>query len=199
MQVVSYPVAPAPRGHGPATFQGALPSPYRSQRDWNTLIRVWADAFAHFDARVAAILSRTPNGDEPGSRAASDWCIACLNDVRSAIYELHVWILYERMPLTLEGPAVVSYLSEAYVWCGDVLDDVENLLAHVRSGSVRRDSTFAEDSDAYIEEFLGPLLNVVCGGAPRKGVAEPTPHALQPLAERLHVAIVSLNWALLTT
>jgi hypothetical protein len=199
MQAIPYPVARVRSGPDPGRFPGGMPPPYRSLRDWSVVIRIWADAFFRFDARVRAILARTPSSEEEASRAASEWCIACLNDVRAAIYELHVWVLYERVPLTHDGPAIVSYLSEAYVWCGDVLDDVERLLDRVGSGSAHRDSASSEDSDAYIEDFLGPLFGIVRGGGARTGPTDPTPHSLQPLAERLHVAIVSLNWALLTS
>jgi hypothetical protein len=97
------------------------------------------------------------------------------------------------------GRSGVSYLSEAYVWCGDVLDDVEVLLEDLRSGSAHRDPTLAEDSDAYIQDFLCPLLGQVCRANERTGAIEPTSHALRPLAERVHVAIVSLNWALIAS
>ena len=124
--------------------------------------------------------------------------MACVTDVRHAIYELHVWLLYEYegAPPTPDCPAVVSYLSEAYVWCGDVLDDVEGWL-DVRNGSGHRDSALAEDSDAYIEDFLCPLFGQVCACSLESGAVGQASRALRPLVERLHIAIVSLNWALL--
>jgi hypothetical protein len=98
--------------------------------------------------------------------------------------------------LTSDGPAVVVYLSEAYVWCGDVLDDVEALLKGLHNGSTRCDTALAEDSGEYIEEFLCPLLDQVSNVRPRSSGVEPSLQPLHALAQRLHMAIVSLSWAL---
>jgi hypothetical protein len=172
-------------------------APRQVQRDWATVLPLWHDAFAHFDKRVQAILARIPDGDASGAGPASEWCVACLSDVRHAVYELHVWLLYERIRPTTDCPAIVSYLARAYVWCGDVLDDVEAWLTDLRSGSCRRDAALAEDSVAYIEDYLCPLLGQVFDSSLDGGAARRASRALRPLVERLHIAIVSLNWALM--
>jgi hypothetical protein len=198
MLSTAYPVVRGSSSVDRPTRRRVRPAP-EPRRDWNAVSGIWGNAFIHFDARVRTILDRTTMGAESASSPAAEWCIACLTDLRAAIYELHVWTLYERLPLTPDGPPIVSYLSEAYVWCGDVLDDVEVLLADLRSGSACRDSTLAEDSTAYIEDFLGPLLGRVYRSAGHGGATEPTSHPLRPLAERVHIAIVSLNWTLVAS
>jgi hypothetical protein len=172
--------------------------PPQSQQDWNTVEQVWSDAFIHFDARVQAILARAQDRGNGRPSPSSEWCIACLGDVRRAIYELHVWVLYEHVPLTAGAPAIVSYLSEAYVWCGDVLDDIDMLLEDVRNRTTHRDPVVARDSDAYVEDFLCPLLARVCDTSREAEAPTPAYQALVRLAERLHIAVVSLNWALLS-
>ena len=39
---------------------------------------------------------------------ASEWCVACVSDVRHAVHELHVWLLYEPIRPTTDSPAIVS-------------------------------------------------------------------------------------------
>jgi hypothetical protein len=193
MLPASHPVARAPAGR-PVRFAPivrAAPSP-RRERDWDTVIRTWGDAFAHVDARLQVIFAR-----ETASSPALEWCLACLTDMRTALYELHVGILCEQMPLSADGPAVVSYLSEAYVWFGDVLDDVEVLVQHLRGGPAQRDASLVEDSSDYIDDFLVPLFDKVSHGGPAGAPDSRRRLPLHSLAERLHVAIVSLNWALM--
>jgi hypothetical protein len=194
MLPIPHPVARAPSG-GPIRFASIVRvgPPPRLKRDWDSVIRTWGDAFAHVDARLQIIFAR-----ETASSPALEWCLACLTDVRTALYELHVGILCEQMPLTADGPAIVSYLSEAYVWFGDVLDDVEVLVEHLRGGPEQRDASLVEDSSDYIDEFLVPLFDEVIHGSPLATLPDPRRRLpLHFLAERLHVAIVSLHWALM--
>jgi hypothetical protein len=80
-----------------------------------------------------------------------------------------------------------------------VLDDVEAWLGDLRSGSRHRDSHLAEDSAAYIEDYLFPLLGQVCDSSLEGGAGGQASRALRPLVERLHAAIVSLNWAFIAS
>jgi hypothetical protein len=114
--------------------------------------------------------------------------------VRSALYQLHVWVVFEHMPLTPHRPVIVSYLSEAYVWYGDVLEDVEALVEDVRLGASLRNPVLADDSGAYIDEFLEPLFRQVCeSGGGHTSERHPMTSAFLPIAQRLYAAIVSLN------
>jgi hypothetical protein len=134
---------------------------------------------------------------ETSSRMELDWCIACLADVRSTLYQLHVRVVDGYIPLAPHGPPpIVAYVSEAYVWCGDVLEDIQALVQDLRGGSAARASSIAEDSSAYIDEFLEPLFQEVCEGCQGPASDEPPVRPLLPLVERLHVAIVSLDWVL---
>jgi hypothetical protein len=185
---------------GPDPTRSTRVRPPRTvQRDWATVRPFSHDAFAQFDSRVQAILAQEPATEASGDATASEWCVACLSDVRHAVYELHVWLLYERIQPTTDCPAIVSYLAKAYVWCGDVLDDVEAWLGDLRSGSRHRDSALAEDSVAYVEDYLCPLLGQVRDSSLEGGAGGRASRALRPLVERLHVAIVSLNWALIAS
>jgi hypothetical protein len=131
---------------------------------------------------------------DESSRLELDWCVACLADIRSALYGLQVCVVDQHLPLSPSGPAIASYLSEAYVWCGEILDDVQALVQELGGGSVR-DFSLAEDSSAYIADFLSPLFEAMCESS-RAAADEGPMRALLPLAERLHVAIVSLDWVL---
>jgi hypothetical protein len=133
---------------------------------------------------------------EMSSSPELDWCIACLADVRAALYELHVHVVHEGLPTTAHGPAIVSYLTEAYVWCGDVLEDVQALVKQLRYGTPVPVSALTDEASAYIDEFLEPLFCDMCRSWRDTGGDLPSTNTLLPLAERLHVAIVSLNWVL---
>jgi hypothetical protein len=170
--------------------------PPRSQRDRAAVLGTLGEAFVLFDSRIRTLELWSKDVRKTSSRLELDWCIACLSDVRSALYQLHVCIVDEHLPLTPHGPAIVSYLSEAYVWCGDVLEDVKALVQELRGDSAVRDSALAEDSSAYIDDFLEPLFHEMCDGCQATSAGEPPMRALLPLAERLHVAIVSLDWVL---
>ena len=154
------------------------------------------DAFIRFDGRMRALHLWATGVRELSSTLQLDWCIACLADVRSALYQLHVAASNERLAASSVGPPVVAYLSEAYVWCGDVLDDVEALVQELSGAPSVRETGLAEDSSAYIDEFLAPLFRRMCKSV-REATVTPLPErSLLPLAERLHVAIVCLNWVL---
>jgi hypothetical protein len=155
----------------------------------------WRDALLLLDARIRA-LQGWPTTVPESSRLALDWCIACLVDVRFGLYELQACIVECHLPVAPGASAVASYLSEAYVWCGDVHEDVEAFIRRLRSGSRKPDSATTEDCSAYIEEFLEPLFREICESARRNPMTGTPMSALLPLAGHLHVAIVSLGWML---
>ena len=82
------------------------------------------------------------------------------------------------------------------MWYGDVLEDFKALVHDLRGGPQVRDPTVSEDSSAYIDDFLQPLFHDMCESCGENGPGQPKMRALMPLAERLHVAIVSLDWTL---
>jgi len=154
------------------------------------------DAFIALDGRIRMLHLWSTGIREMSSSPELDWCIACLADVRSALYQLHVSVLDEHLPLTPHGPAIVSYLSEAYVWCGDVLEDVQALVQQLRGGALPRVPALDDDSSAYIDDYLEPLFREMCESCLRTPTELPSTRTFLPLAERLHVAIISLNRAL---
>ena len=178
------------RSHPPHSQKGLAP---RSQRDREAALD---DAFIVLDARIRMLHLWSTGMREMSSSPELDWCVACLADVRSALYQLHVSVVDQHLPLTPHGPAIVAYLSEAYVWSGDVLEDVQTLVEQLRHGAPVRALPFADDSSAYIDEFLEPLFREMCASCRDIAVGPSSTRALLPLAERLHVAIVSLNWVL---
>lgn len=168
----------------------------QSERRRETMLCTWRDAFVLFDARIQMLQLWSTDLGEISSKPELDWCVACVADVRSALYQLHVCVADERLSLPPHGPAIVSYLSEAYVWYGDVLEDFKALVHDLRGGPQVRDPTVSEDSSAYIDDFLQPLFHDMCESCGENGPGQPKMRALMPLAERLHVAIVSLDWTL---
>jgi len=168
----------------------------RLQHDRETILACWGDALLHFDSRVRTLQLWSRDVRIASSRLELDWCIACLADIRAALYRLHVRIVEEGLSVEPHGPAIVSYLSEAYVWCGDVLDNVQALVCELRGGPAVRDAGLADDSSEYIDEFLSPLFQSVCESCRLAGDGDRSTLVLLPHIERLHVAIVSLNWAL---
>jgi hypothetical protein len=187
---------PEPNGASTRAYRPRGPDRRRGNRRRVTALGTWDDAFILFDGRMRALHLWATGVRELSSNLELDWCIACLADVRSALYQLHVAATRERLAPSSVGPPVVSYLSEAYVWCGDVLDNVEALIHELSGGPSVRDTGLAQDSSAYIDEFLAPLFRRMCESARGATVATPPERALLPLAERLHGAIVSLNWVL---
>jgi hypothetical protein len=166
--------------------------------DRQTVIGTWQTSLILFDARIRTLQLWSKGAQDTSSSMELDWCIACLADIRSALYQLHARVVDEQLSLAPNGPAIVSYLSEAYVWCGDVVDDVQGLVQELRGGSVR-DVALAEDSSAYIDDFLDPLFHEMCESCRGATVNQPRMRVFLPLAERLHVAILSLAWVLQAT
>jgi len=167
----------------------------QSQHDREMVLGTWQSALILFDTRIRALQLGSKDVHDSSARTELDWCIACLADIRVALYQLYARVVEEHLPLPPDGPAVVSYLSEACVWCGDVVDDVQALVQELRGGS-GRDVALAEDSSAYIDDFLGPLFREMCESCRGTVVNQPSMRLFLPLAERLHVAILSLAWAL---
>ena len=186
----------SPTGASTRAYRPRGPDRRRADRRRASTPGTRDDSFILFDARMRALHLWATGVRELSSNLELDWCIACLADVRSALYQLHVAARSELLAPSSAGPPVVSYLSEAYVWCGDVLDNVEALVQELSGGPSVHDAGLAEDSSAYIDEFLAPLFRRMCESARGATVAPPPERALLPLAERLHVAIVSLNWVL---
>jgi hypothetical protein len=180
--------------HSPSPLAQTTPPGSRYDRD--AIRRRWSNAFIHFDARIRMLRMWSKDVSEVSSRLELDWCIASLADVRSALYQLHVRVVDDHLPLIPPGSPIVVYVSEAYVWCNDVLEDVQALVRYLRGGSSVRISSIAEDSSAYIDDFLEPLFQEVCESCCAPDAGEPLVRALLPLVERLHVAIVSLDWVL---
>jgi hypothetical protein len=159
------------------------------------VIDTWQTSLVVFDTRIRTLQLWSKDVRDISSSMELDWCIACLADIRSALYQLQARIVDERLPLARNGRAVVSYLSEAYVWSADVVDDVQALVQELRGGSVR-DVALAQDSSAYIDDFLDPLFHSMCHSCRGMSASRPPMRALLHLAERLHVAILSLAWVL---
>lgn len=176
---------------GPLSKRNPARQP-RSRRGPATVLATWDDAFILFDARIRALHLWATGVREMPSSLELDWCMACLADVRSALYQLHLGVVREKLAPPPRGPPVVSYLSEAYVWCGDVLGNVEALVQKLSGGSSDGGAGLTDDSSTYIDDFLTPLFRKMCESADR----HPPPPALLPLAERLHASIISLNWVL---
>jgi hypothetical protein len=179
---------------GQPQYQFDRERPPNLRQDHHTVLGNWGHAFILFDARLRMLQLWSRDVRETSARLELDWCIACLADIRSALYALHVCVVDQHLPLSPKGPAIVSYLSEAYVWCGEILDDVQALVQELRGGLVR-DSSLAEDSSAYIDDFLHPLFEAMCETS-RETADQAPMRAFLPLAERLHIAIVSLDWVL---
>src|ERR1017187_3262662 len=186
-----------PRQVDPRTTQGPAWSqlPFgqarlpQFRRDRHAVLGNWGHAFILFDARIRMLQLWSTDVREIASRRELDWCIACLADIRSALYGLHICVVDEHLPLRPNGSQIVSYLSEAYVWCGEILDDVQALVQELRGGLVR-DVALAEDSSAYIDDFLEPLFEDMCQSCRGAAVGQAPMRAFLPLAERLHVAIL---------
>jgi len=187
---------PEPNGASTRAHRPRGPERRRANRRRGTTLATRDDAFILFDARMRALHLWATGVRDLSSNLELDWCIACLADVRSALYQLHVAAANDPMARSSAGLPVALYLSEAYVWCGDVLDNVEARVRALSGAPSVLDAGLAEDSTAYIDEFLAPLFRRMCESFRGATVAPVHERALLPLAERLHVAIVSLNWVL---
>ncbi len=192
-----YQIAPlSTRDPARSQFSFGLTGLPQSEHDRATVLASWRDALIVFDARILLFQQWSTDVQIMSSRIELNWCIACLAEVRSALYQLHVCLVGENLPLTPNGLAIVSYLSEAYVWCGDVLENVEALVQELRGVSAVRNSILAADSSAYIRDFLEPLLDEMRESGRSKAAGEPAMGTHLSLAERLRIAIVSLDWLL---
>jgi hypothetical protein len=162
----------------------------------NATVLRWGEAFVLLDVRIQMIKLWSKDVRDLGSRVRLDWCIACLEDVRQALTDLHIRVVAGRLRQQnpREAP-VVAYLSEAYVWCGDALADVHSFVEKLRHVSEVGQPDLVDDCSAYIDDFLGPLLRRV-GDSSRAAPSSTSLRQLLPLAKQLHVAIVSLNRAL---
>jgi hypothetical protein len=186
----------SPTGASTRAYRPRGPDRRRADRRRASTPGTRDDSFILFDARMRALHLWATGVRELSSNLELDWCIACLADVRSALYQLHVSAANERMAPSPTASPVVAYLSAAYVWCGDVLDNVEALVRTLSGAPSVLDAGLAQESSAYIDEFLAPLFRRTCESVRGATTAPPPERALVPLAERLHVAIVSLNWVL---
>jgi hypothetical protein len=88
----------------------------------------------------------------------------------------------------------VQYLADTYVWTGDVLTDVRALVEELDGGPPAGPRS-AEESSAYIDEFLEPLRRQIEAYRLELSADPELTKALTQTA-RLQEAIVALDWGL---
>ena len=161
--------------------------------------RHWcSEEYEAIETRIRALQEVTLGATNPAVSAYYEECVAGLADVRNAMRDVNLVLLEKGLePWVATQSPLMAYLSSAFVWCGDVIADLQELAEHHGNTSSwdaqRRD--VAESAKSYIVEFLEPLyrgLNQLCGsswpGHPLQRV--------RPPVERLESQIVSLSWEL---
>ena len=130
-------------------------------------------------------------------RAYDRECLATLDGVRDALRELNLVLLGTDLEAWVGTEShMMAYLSATYVWCGDVVDDLEQLAEHGASGSWEDQTrAVAESATAYVTEFLAPLFRRL--HEPNGSLCASGPlHDVGVHIDRLQSEIVSLSWEL---
>ncbi len=195
---------------GPRAPDDAFPPPWRSTPaadgdfasiDEALLFEPWCDwgeADLALNERVEALRQHKWELRVPAARVCVDWFVASLQDVRDRLRDMRAAVTNARARHRIRRDSLlVQYMAETYVWAGDVLTDVMALVEEVNGSPVpaRRRST--EESSAYIEDFLTPLHMQI--GACRFEVGlDPELNQALAHADRLHEAVVVLDWGLRT-
>lgn len=155
----------------------------------------WSEADLVLDLRIDALHRWKDEVRAMAARVCLEWSVASLQDVRGRLREMRAIVTSARARhLIRRDSLLVQYLADTYVWTGDVLTDLRALVEELDGGAAAG-PRLAEESSAYIEEFLEPLRRQIDGCRLELGA---DPELAQALAQtaRLQEAIVALDWGL---
>jgi len=170
-----------------ATFP--IAEPY-SGNHWCT------DEYDALDARLCDLLIVMRSADAE-ARAYDRECLATLGSVRDALHALNLVVLGTDLEASAgTASSLMAYLSAAYAWCGDVVDDLHALAEHGSSKSrEERRCEIAGSATAYVADFIEPLFGRLNEPNGPLSVGHPL-HRIRAQVERLESEIVSLSWEL---
>jgi hypothetical protein len=161
----------------------------------------WAEADLMLDAHIAALhmWTRDVTGVAPRSRV--DWCVASLQEIQDCLSRLSAVVMGAHASgLGRAESPLVQYVTEAYVWTGDVMQDVLALVRELRSvdgGPAKKRGRSIEEESAYVTDFLDPLYRELVGLRSELEV-DPVLRQVLPLAAGFRAAIVGLEEVLRT-
>ncbi len=155
----------------------------------------WSEADLILDLRIDALERWKDEVSATAALVCLEWSVASLQDVRDRLREMRAVVTNARARhLIRRDSLLVQYLAETYVWTGDVLTDVRALVEEL-DGGLPAGPRSAEESSAYIDEFLEPLRRQIERCRLERGADPELAKALAKTA-RLQEAIVALDWGL---
>jgi hypothetical protein len=159
----------------------------------------WAEAGVTLGAHIAALRMWTRDVSAVAPRSRLDWCVAGLEEIQDCLSQLSAIIMDAHAPaLVHAGSPLVRYVTESYVWAGDVMQDVLALVQELRAAAgsaATQGGRPLDDESAYVRDFLDPLYEEI-QGLRSEIAADPVLCQALPLAASLRGTILSLDGAL---
>jgi hypothetical protein len=160
---------------------------------------LWTEADLTLGAHVAALGMWTKDVSAVAPRSRLDWCVASLEEIQDCLSQLSAVIMDAQAPgLVRVGSPLVRYVTETYVWMGDLMEDVLALVQELRGtegGAARKGGRSTEEESAYVREFLDPLYEEILGLRSEIEGDLVLRQAL-PLVASLRATVVALDGAL---
>ncbi len=174
---------------------GSHAQPVRDREE--LLFDHWAEADLLLEARIGSMRMWAGNERAGAAKPVLDRCLASLKEVRDCLGSLRsvVKVASLTRPIRIDSPLAL-YMTQAYVWAGDVFEDVFARVQQLRGARPANDSV-PDDSATYVAEFLEPLLLQV-GDYHEELRADPALEPVLPLLIRLRRAILAVEWSLRT-
>jgi len=175
---------------------------HRAAAGLDQRVSAWAEADLILDAHIAALhmWTRDVTGVAPRSRV--DWCVASLQEIQDCLSRLSAIVMdVHASGLGRAESPLAQFVTEGYVWTGDVMQDVLALVRELRGvddGPERTLRRSIEEESAYVTDFLDPLYRELVGLRSELKVDPILRHVL-PLADSLRAAITGLEEVLRTS
>jgi hypothetical protein len=146
------------------------------------------EAYFVLDAQICAVQILSSEIESARDKAFVERCVAHLDGVRDALYELHFGV-FEGKTRRSDCPRfpLGAYLVAGHLWCRVMLEGLRRYALQPRASTV---AALADHSSGYVRNHVEPLFRELV-------VRHEADSALRPIlprAERVFVEIVRLSW-----
>jgi hypothetical protein len=154
------------------------------------------EAYFVLDAQICAVEILSRDIVSAPDKAFVDRCVADIESVRDALYELHFGTFdaqKSRRP-DCEGFPLGAYLVAGHLWCRAMLEELRRHVSQARASTSTAEGALATRPSDYVRDHAEPLFREL---VLFHEAASETDHAVRPIlerAERVHAEIIRTNW-----
>ena len=190
----------APKGAGSGELAAPVLVPHlAAPSDWEATHKAlfWPradEAYLFLDAEIRAVQILSGDLDDAPDKAHVDHCVAHLDGVRDALYDLHFGAFEAKTRRSdCKGFPLCAYLVAGHLWCRAVLEGLRRYISPPPTSTMAPTGALAVHGSAYVLTHIELLFRELVV------LHETAPHAdysLRPIlqrAEHVHAEIAGLS------